>query len=107
MNTECIAKAIEQAQRTYEHVYLVVPDERWQAVMSETSALLYGRATASGRTWLFPDAPEHKGGSLTVVPVSEDPPTRPFTLAPCAWGVADARPISKWRSNATGEVTWA
>lgn len=107
MNNECISKAIEQAQRTYEHVYVVVPDERWQAVVTETSALLYGRATSSGRTWLFPDTPEHAGGKLTVVAVSEDPPTHTFTLAPCAWGVADARPISKWRSKATGEVAWA
>ena len=44
---------------------------------------------------------------MSVVPVSEGPPEHTFTLAPCAWGVADARPISKWRSKATGEVSWA
>jgi hypothetical protein len=107
MNTECIGRAIEQAKRTYEHVYIVVPDERLSAVLTETSALLYGHAASSGRTWLFPDEPTHKGGKLSVVPVSEEPPAHAFTLAPCAWGVADARPISKWRSKATGEVSWA
>jgi hypothetical protein len=106
MNTECLGRAIEQAQRTYEHVYVVVPDERLSGVLTETSALLYRRATPSGRTWLFPDEGEHKGGKLSVVAVSEEPPTHPFTLVPCAWGVADARPISKWRGKATGEVSW-
>jgi hypothetical protein len=107
MNTSCLAKAIEQAQRTYEHVYVVVPDERWQGVLTETAAMLHGRATSTGRTWLFPDAPEHKGGMLTVVPVSEDPPKKDFTLSPCGWGVVDARPISKWRTASKSETTWA
>lgn len=107
MNTECIGRAIEQAKQTYEHVYIVVPDENVEAVLKETSALLYGRATSSGRTWLFPDEPTHKGGKLSVVPVSEEPPEHAFTLAPCAWGVVDARPISKWRSKSKGEVSWA
>jgi hypothetical protein len=107
MNTECLSRAIEQARRAREHVYVVVPDERLSAVLTETAALLYGHAASSGRTWLFPDEGAHKGGKLSVVPVSEGPPEHPFTLAPCAWGVADARPISKWRSKATGEVSWA
>lgn len=107
MTIECLVRAIERVRETHAHVYVVVPDDRWQAVMTEASALLYGRAETSGRTWLFPNSPEHKGGVLTVVPVSENVPGHAFTLAPCAWGLTDAQPLHKWRSRATGEVSCA
>ena len=89
---ECLGKALGHAQRTREHVYVVVPDDNWPEALREAAPLLYRRATCSGRTWHFPDA----GGRVSVVPVSEEPPAHPFTLALCVW----AGDVAKWRAAA-------
>lgn len=106
MTPECLGKAFDYAQRTRAHVYVVVPDERWPNVLGEVAALLYRRAISSGRTWLFPDEGGCKGGKVSVVPVSEEPPSHPFVFASCAWGGVDAQPIGKWRKIAVAEVSW-